>query len=86
MEISDDFIRSLDWMTRQAEAKHASGDTLETVATRQQRLECELSENPTKERADAIIDELMEIEAWYQKQMNFIEPDALRCARYGEQL
>jgi len=31
MEISDDFIRSLDWMTRQAEAKHASGDTLETA-------------------------------------------------------
>jgi hypothetical protein len=86
MEISDDFIRSLDWMTRQAESKHASGETLETVAARQQRLECELSENPTKERALAIIGELAEIEAWYQREMNFIEPDAKLCARYGDQL
>lgn len=45
---------------------------IETIQARQERLEKELAETTDKERALVIIDELAEIEAWYQKEMDFI--------------
>lgn len=64
-------------------------DSLETMQARQELLEKTLAEEPvTQERAAAIMAELAEIEAWFQKEMIFIDNVGTQklCARFSDPL